>query len=188
MPRISSIPSGAISIFKQPTAITGWTKMTADNIDDYTLRVVNTSGGTTGGSYGFSTIFVSLNVSGSVPPTTTETGGYTLSGNDIPAHTHPYKKPAPSPSTFLQAGPPYPGTYVGLYPNLATGSVLDAGNWGTAGPYYSPSTPSGYPAPIHATMWGGATHTHPVSLSTTFTGGTVNMAIKYVDVIRAQKN
>lgn len=35
---------------------------------------------------------------------------------------------------------------------------------------------------------GGGSHTHPVSGSATFTGNAINLAVQYVDVIRASKN
>jgi len=49
------VPQSSVSIFYQASAPTGWTKSTSNN--DKTLRVVSGSGGTSGGTTAFSTIF-----------------------------------------------------------------------------------------------------------------------------------
>jgi hypothetical protein len=73
-------PAGGVTsmIFYQAAAPTGWTKQTA--VNDATFRIVSgTSGGTSGGFYGFTTI-MSLRTTSDVA----------LTVNQIPAHTHTY--------------------------------------------------------------------------------------------------
>ena len=56
LPTINPFPSGTKMLFHQSAAPTGWTKQTT--INDSALRVVSgTSGGGTGGSVAFSTLF-----------------------------------------------------------------------------------------------------------------------------------
>jgi hypothetical protein len=63
-------------IFYQASAPSSWTSVA---LNDRALRVVNAggSGGTTGGTNAFSTVFAQ-----------TATGSFTLSTNEMPAHTH----------------------------------------------------------------------------------------------------
>jgi hypothetical protein len=53
-----------------------------------------------------------------------------------------------------------------------------------------PGTPAG-PQVVSNSTGGGGSHDHPLSVtggSATFTGNAINLAVKYVDVIRATKN
>ena len=52
---VGGIPSGSAMLFAQAAAPTGWTKQTTHN--DKVLRVVSGSGGGSGGSVAFSTVF-----------------------------------------------------------------------------------------------------------------------------------
>ena len=52
---IYNFPAGTRTFFAQAAAPTGWTQVATYN--DYTLRLVNTAGGGTGGTKGFSAIF-----------------------------------------------------------------------------------------------------------------------------------
>jgi hypothetical protein len=83
------VPQSSVSIFFQAAAPTGWTKSTTH--DDKTLRVVNGSGGGSGGTSSFTTVFpnsLRTITSPSVPMTGT-VGNYTLSTSEIPSHSHP---------------------------------------------------------------------------------------------------
>lgn len=79
-----SIPSGTKTTFLQAAAPTGWTQCTTNTC--YSMRIVNTTGGGTGGTVNFTTAFASQAVSGTV------SGGSvaatTLSTTQIPSHTH----------------------------------------------------------------------------------------------------
>lgn len=60
---VGGVPSGTKMLFAQAAAPTGWTKDTTHN--DKTLRVVSGSGGGSGGSVAFSTVFGRTAVDGS---------------------------------------------------------------------------------------------------------------------------
>jgi hypothetical protein len=83
----TTIPAGTAMLFAQAAAPTGWTKSTTH--DNKALRVVSgTSGGGSGGSVGFSTVFGR-----------TATDGHSLTVGELAAHTHTYTEPAsPTPS------------------------------------------------------------------------------------------
>lgn len=72
----SAFDTGTVLLFAQPTAPSGWTKLTTAN--DAALRIVSgsTGGNITAGS-NFSSVFTSGN-----------TGAFTLSTSEMPSHTH----------------------------------------------------------------------------------------------------
>jgi hypothetical protein len=127
--------------------------------DNAGLRVVSGSAGT-GGSVNFTTAFASQTPTGSVSITAVagSAGATTLSTPQIPSHSHSI------PTVALYN----PGTrIVGHDLNLSTGTA-STNNTG-----------------------GGGSHTHPFSFSSgsgTFSGNAINLAVKYVDVIRATKD
>lgn len=71
----SPFPTGTLMLFAQAAAPTGWTKSTTHN--DKSLRVVSGTGGGSGGSVAFSTVFGR-----------TATDGSSLSIAQLAAHTH----------------------------------------------------------------------------------------------------
>lgn len=79
----ATFPTGTKLLFHQAAAPTGWTKQTT--VNDAALRVVSgTTGGGTGGSVAFSTLFAAgktVTLSGNV-------GATTLTTNQISAHGH----------------------------------------------------------------------------------------------------
>jgi hypothetical protein len=81
------IPQGAVAVFYQAAAPTGWTKSTTHN--DKALRVVSGTGGGSGGSIAFSSAFPNTvkPISGPVS-VTGSVGPYTLQTADLPGHTH----------------------------------------------------------------------------------------------------
>jgi hypothetical protein len=62
--RIVAIPAGSSTVWYQPTAPTGWTKITTHH--DKCLRIVNTTGGSSGGITSFTSVFTSKTPTGSV--------------------------------------------------------------------------------------------------------------------------
>ena len=58
------IPSGSVMTFYQASPPSGWTQVT--NLNDFALRIVSGTGGTTGGSVAFSSAFASQTPTGSV--------------------------------------------------------------------------------------------------------------------------
>lgn len=155
----AAFDSGTVMLFGQTTAPTGWTKDTT-NYDNSSLRVV-TGSASTGGSVDFTTAFASQTPTGSVTITAVSgtAGATTLTTTQIPSHTH------------TAAGP---GTT-----NIATGAgPLSPGNMRLTGATTSSTGSDG-------------SHSHPFSFSSgsgTFSGNAINLAVKYVDVIRATKN
>lgn len=80
---VTVFPSGTKMLFNQAAAPTGWTKQTS--VDNAALRVVSgKTGGGTGGSLAFSTLFATgraVSLSGNV-------GATTLTAAQIPSHYH----------------------------------------------------------------------------------------------------
>ena len=162
----SSFPSGTVMLFAQTSAPTGWTKNTTTG-DNSALRVT-TGAASTGGSVGFTTAFASQTPTGSVSITTVSgsAGATTLTTPQIPSHAH----------NLLIGG----NTVV---PTNVTVLNADGGQYGSQ-QYTDPG------AAITNTG-GGGSHTHPFSFSSgsgTFTGNAINLAVQYIDVIRATAN
>lgn len=155
--------AGTVMLFAQTAAPTGWTKNTTTG-NNHALRIV-TGTASSGGSVDFSTAFASQTPSGSVSVTissiTGSAGSTTLSTPQIPSHAHGLK-------TFA------PGT-----PN----QPLLQNNFPVTG---------GFPA-TSASTGGGGSHDHPFSFSSgsasgSFSGNAINLAVRYIDVIRASKD
>jgi hypothetical protein len=149
-------------IFAQTSAPTGWTKDTS-NYNNSGLRVV-TGSASTGGSVDFTTAFASQTPTGSVSVSISSisgsAGNTTLSTPQIPSHTH---------SVNFRTG------------KGGTGNLLSQGSPGNFSTINSNST------------GGGGAHSHPFSFSSgsasgSFSGNAINLAVKYVDVIRATKD
>ena len=127
--------------------------------DNAALRVVSGTA-STGGSQGFTTAFASQTPTGSVAISSVSgsAGATTLTTPQIPSHTH----------TIPVIG------------NNNTGPTVAASALNPVSPSY-PTSSTG----------GDGSHTHPFSFSSgsgTFTGNAINLAVKYVDVIRATKD
>jgi len=152
--------SGTRMTFNQTNAPTGWTKDTGT--DNAGFRLVSGSV-SSGGSVDFSTAFASQTPTGSVSISSISgsAGATTLSTPQIPSHTHS--------RTFY--------TFNGEDQNDGN----RAGTTGTAPVTGSPTGSTG----------GSGSHDHPFSFSSgsaTFSGNAINLAVKYVDLIIAQKN
>lgn len=153
-------PSGTVMFFNQTSAPTGWTKDTSNN-NNSGFRVV-TGAASSGGSVDFTTAFASQTPTGSVSITniTGSLGSTTLITPQIPSHTHD--------NAMGTATPVGPG-------NAEDGDPAKS---------YQSSAPTGAEG-------GDGSHDHPFSFtsgSATFSGNTINLAVKYVDFIRCTKN
>ena len=151
--------SGTVMLFGQTSAPTGWTKDTT-NYNNSALRVV-TGSVSTGGSVDFTTAFASQTPSGSVTITsvTGSAGATTLSTPQIPSHNHTYYWTAQS-----DGGPNF---------------------------YVSARGPNQSYSQVTSNTGGGGSHDHPFSFSSgsgSFSGNAINLAVKYVDIIRATKD
>ena len=163
------IPPGTVMLFAQTAAPTGFTKDTGSG-DNHALRVVTGTVGS-GGSVDFSTAFASQTPTGTVS-VSGSAGSTTLSTSEIPSHTHNFRLKANVGSTTGSAGvfiatSTYPGTVQVFAP---AGGNID-------------NTVMNQPA------GGGGSHDHPLTISSsTFSGDAIDLAVKYVDVIRATKD
>jgi hypothetical protein len=154
--------SGTVMLFAQTASPTGWTKNTTTG-DNSALRVV-TGTASTGGTVGFTTAFASQTPTGSVAISTVSgsAGATTLTTPQIPSHNH----------TIATAG--------GGTPN---NQMLQAGTTNSASSALQNVTAGN--------TGGGGDHTHPFSFSSgsgTFSGNAINLAVQYIDVIRATKD
>lgn len=163
---VDPIQSGSITLFRQETAIVGWTKLTSHN--DYTLRVVSGTAGT-GGTVGYSTVFSNITVSGTFTGTVTGTGATSLTPSALPAHTHGnYLKSTTYGTSFSYKAPPVPSP---------------SGSWVQPGSPLTMTTGTS----LTATAAG---HTHPASgtINSTLSNATLDFRVNYVDMIQAQKD
>jgi hypothetical protein len=171
----STIPSGTRMLFQQTAAPTGWTKDTTQN--DKALRVVSGSV-SSGGTVDFSTAFANKSFSGSTSSqgVTGTVGDTTLSTSQIPSHTHYVASPGPTDSAALSNA-----NYVDV---SFTGYTTGNNNYVLRGTSVAPSLG------VASYNGGGGSHTHTFSggsHSHTFSGA-IDMAVKYIDLIIAQKD
>jgi len=198
----SAFPAGTVMLFAQTSAPTGWTKNVSTG-DNSALRVV-TGTANTGGSVGFTTAFASQAVSGSIGNTTAtnqattatnqaitpagsvsitavsgSAGNTTLSTPVIPSHNHTGK--------VGNAPAGHPG---GGAPNIS-GPAVDMGNTGGGGAHSHPfSFTSGsgtFSGNSVTALQNSHNHTQDAH-NHTFTGTAINLAVQYIDVIRATKD
>lgn len=152
--------AGTKTNFFQAAAPTGWTQCTTYN--DYAIRIVNTAGGGTGGSVNFSTAFVNQSVTGTV-------GATTLSLAQIPSHNH---------QGGMTIGVGTPVFCTATYPALPNTTTRQANAPGTS------VTVNAVPVQYISVASNGSSSSHNHS----FSGTSINMAVKYVNNIIAVKN
>jgi hypothetical protein len=159
--------AGAIMVFQQTAAPTGWTKSTADND---AILTVTTSTLTTGGLNGFSTSFNStVSATGAITLGSVTIGSTSLTATMVPNHTHTYTGYGVGAGRLAPASPP--GTGV---------KRQNAGDPIAPGPT----------TPFTAPYTGPTAHTHPNPPSLTTGSSTyfsTNFNLKYADVIIATK-
>jgi hypothetical protein len=165
----TTIPAGTVMIFGQTAAPTGFTKLVDQ--DNAALRVVSGSA-STGGSQGFTTAFASQTPTGSVAISTVSgsAGATTLTTPQIPSHSHTVNPTNAKFPINFPSGNPSPGSISIGFSGMGPQTQFEIATAGAGG---------------------GGDHTHPFSFSSgsgTFTGNAINLAVKYVDVIRATKD
>lgn len=147
-------------VFVQAAAPTGWVQNTSFN--DYALRVVSGTAGS-GGSVNFSSVFTSVTPTGTTSPATlgASTDATALTTTTIPSHSHTYTSNGP----YLQGSTTAP---------LVNRSAL--ANNVTSSDVVSPTR--------------GQPHSHPAgnTITTSFIGTSIPMAVKYVDCILATRS
>jgi hypothetical protein len=151
--------SGTTLLFYQASAPTGWTKQTTHN--DKALRVVSGTGGGSGGSTAFTSVFASQTPSGSI---TVTNNSFTLSNTEIPSHTHEFG---------------------------ADDQIASQGGYDSLGtfPYDAISNTDGGGQRLRTrtdTVFGGAAHTH--NNTANFSGSSMNFAVQYIDIILCSKD
>jgi len=203
----SAFPAGTVMLFGQTAAPTGWTK-DSTNYNNSGLRVV-TGTASAGGSVDFTTAFASQTPSGSVSTTVDNTtatnqsitpsgsvsitsvsgsaGATTLTSSQIPSHTHRMFNDNNLGHPSIPSAPqgncnPIVGGDDPVNRNLFTGST---GGGSSHTHPFSFSSGSGTFSGNSVTALQNA-HNHTASSS--FTGNAINLAVKYVDVIRATKD
>jgi hypothetical protein len=185
----AGFPTGTVLIFGQTAAPTGWTKDTT-NFNDSALRVV-TGTVSSGGTQGFTTAFASQTPAGTVSvgvsagtlavsagtlavsAGTLSAAATTLATSQIPAHQHVFRLEAQGTNNTT-------GNF-----NRGNGSLLYSPLTDNAGGGGSHShSMSGSPALSGSPSLSGS----PTITSASFSGTAINLAVKYVDVIRATKD
>jgi hypothetical protein len=158
----AAFDSGTVMLFAQTSAPTGWTKNTSTG-DQHALRIV-TGTASSGGSVDFTTAFASQTPTGSVS-VSGSVGNTTLSTPQIPSHEHSISGFNPGSPVLTSVSQSAINAYYG-------GAAVKTTSAGRG------ANPTG----------GGGAHNHPFSTSSaTFSGNAINLAVKFVDVIRATK-
>jgi hypothetical protein len=151
--------SGTRMTFNQTAAPTGWTKDTS--VDNAAFRLVSGSV-SSGGTLDFSAVFAAS--SSAVP-----TGSVSISSVSGSAGATTLSTPQIPSHTHSVGG-------ADIFGGECNGNYMNTG------------CPTG---PVTNATGGGGSHTHPFSFSSgsaTFSGNALNLAVKYVDLIIAQKN
>jgi len=214
----AAFDSGTVMLFAQTSAPTGWTKITASGNNhalrvvtgtassggsvDFTTAfasksvtgtvTVTASTGQTAapGSLGQTTAGGNISVSTGQTAAPVSVGNTTLSTPQIPSHSHPISAISPA----SEASPRTGLTYANL--NDANPASTNTGNAGGGGSHSHPGSGGQHAHPASGTFTGtqhshpfsGGQHAHPVSAPASFSGTAINLAVKYVDVIRASKD
>jgi hypothetical protein len=189
-------PPGTITLFVQSSAPLGWVQVNSQN--NKAIRVVNGSGGGSGGSQPFTSVFTSVPVTGSVsfsglsvsggstntvsqtPSGSVQLGSLSVSAtsidqNQMPGHSHSYaRRPASGQKSGNQNG---------------VGDVDFNNQTGAAG---------GGGGHSHSVSGSGSfngnnmSHSHSVNASVSgngsFSGNAINLAVQYVDAILCSKS
>lgn len=198
----SAFPSGTRMMFAQTAAPTGWTKDTV-NYNNHAIRVV-TGTASTGGSVDFTSAFTSVTPSGSVSSSgsasnTTAAGSVSLTGGSIGSTTATGVVGNTTITTATQAAHEHTlNTSLGDYQFTAgtanSVSVAGSGVTGTGGGAGGAHSHS-FTGNSHTHLltnptasFAGTAHTHSISVSSSFSGNSINLAVKYLDVITATKD
>ena len=156
------IPQNSLTFFHQATAPVGWAKSTSH--DNKTLRVVSGTGGGSAGTQPFTTVFNTKPYSGTGPVSVT-VGPHILSTPQLPSHTHS------APGLLTLNSVPAAFNPDGSFAGWNGGDVGRAGGWNrTAG-----GTSGG--------QGGGAGHSHSASSGSYSFSGSIDLRIRYIDVI-----
>lgn len=155
--------SGVRLAFPQAAAPSGWTQDTTDAATDRMLRVVNTTGGGTGGMTGHSPILMN------VVPSHTHAMNFNT-GTESVGHSHSVSDPGHSHTFYAQR-----------QGNSFTGVTFSAD--------FNTATPSTNSATTGITIGAEtATHTHNVNGTSAANGSAANWQPRYIDLIICSKD
>ena len=154
--KLDTFVPGTSMLFYQSAAPIGWTKQ---SINDKALRVVSGSGGSTGGTTAFSTVFTERTPAGAMSGAT---DSHTLIESQIPSHTHTIT------TTMV----------LGTTDNSRQTRTVDGGAFvnGTQ------------PTWTAANTGGNQGHTHDISANAVFTGTAMDFDVQYADIIICTKD
>lgn len=197
---VAIIPQGAVMVFYQASAPTGWTKLTTQN--DKALRVVSGSGGVAGGTHALSS-----------PPSTAHTHTAPAHSHTAPAHTHTVASHTHNYTTVIAHTHTFTTSSNGAHshplnvevsgsgsyrnPSGNTGTtnqdsdaVASAGAHNHSGTTASTGAASGVTAGsgVLTTSSDGATSTSTNGGTATSSSGPTAFAPAYIDVILCSKN
>jgi hypothetical protein len=158
-------------VFYQANAPLYWTKSTTHN--DKALRLVEGTGGGSGGTNSFSTVMSNFNVGGSFSIPTNSTGGHAIKLDQTPIHTH-----GNGGSIGLNTVPEKKDPDRN-FAGWNGGDVNRAGGWTRTTPDTGDTTP---------TSLRDQKHSHPFSASASLSNRSVNIAVRYIDVIICKFN
>ena len=181
------IPSGTRMVFHQTAAPVGWTKDTT--LNNRALRIVSGAAGS-GGTVDFTSAFTARTPTGTVATTGTTTAAGTVSTTgtttaagtvgmtalteaQIPPHVH----------TITTATGADGGVRVGR--DVAEGTSTATSSTGGGQGHNHPFTGSSAPISATSTLTGTSA---PISAASVFTGAAMDFAVKYTDVIIAQRD
>jgi hypothetical protein len=157
----TTFPAGTQLVFAQATAPVGWTQVVNASYNDAAIRITAGSGGATGGSLGFSTLFSATSTySGGINITSGQVGNTTLSVNQMASHNH---------TQSTRARRPWAG---------ATGAEGSPNSFGSQISDTLTTTNTG----------GSQSHTHSLVGVSAVGNFTSNFSVKYIDMIVASKN
>ena len=177
---VSGFPSGTRMLFQQSAAPTGWTKVTT-GVDNMALRVTTGNTGIVSSGQPFSSVFTNKSTSGTVQ-------SHTLTAAQMPSHSHGVSDPGHSHSCSVND----PG-HAHAFNAAKEKGESESGN-GDNECFNKNLVTSGATTGISVSANGSSSrvsiqnngssrgHSHG------FSGGSVNLAINYVDVIVAQKD
>lgn len=161
----ASVPAGAVMLFASASAPTGWTQTTTDIANNRMLRVVNTTGGGSGGSHS------------------------PILNNVVPSHTHGFT------TGNVSADHSHAGWTGGVNANhvhnarwLGSAGGPDTGWYGNGGYYGGIDTGLMSQDHAHYITTGGASANHTHSGSTDNGSSQTNWTPRYVDLIMCTKN
>lgn len=188
-------PAGTITLFVQSSAPSGWTQVNSQN--NKAIRVVNGSGGGSGGSQPFTSVFTSVPVTGSVSFSgLSVSGGQTNTVSQTPSGSVQLGSLSVSPTSISEGQMP---SHSHVYQQRPAGGSQSGTNNGIDNQTPSPTTATGgNGGHSHSVSGSGSfsgnnmSHSHnfnaSVSGNGSFSGNAINLAVQYVDAILCSKS